>query len=138
MATRRRLLAGAIRETLPDMRANDEKTLALALAFGSRPAAVFRLRGWERYALLAFALGSTIAAGLSLASPIGVSMGGEVSHLVEGIASLTALPAVIGVLVAIRRYDGETAGLPDSRARRLASRLTRRQGKPPVHSGPDE
>jgi hypothetical protein len=99
---------------------DDRKTLPVSV--GGRPTAVIRLRGWERYACLGFSVAAVLAGVLSLAKLLGASIGGELIHDVEVILGATALAAVAGFALAMRRYEGETTEPPRSWMKRLASR----------------
>jgi hypothetical protein len=107
-----------------EMEPDDRKTLQVL--FGSPSASVIRLRGWERYAFLAFAIAGVVAAVLAVASLLGVSISNSVVQWAQVIVGATAVAAVTGVACAMARYQGETTELPPSRANRLVARFTKR------------
>jgi hypothetical protein len=94
---------------------------------GGQPAGVIRLRGWERYGWMAFAVAGLVTGGLGLAKLLGASIGSTISSGAETITSAAAVAAVVGFVLAIRRYDGETKEVPASRTKRLASRFVKSQ-----------
>jgi hypothetical protein len=108
----------------PRVRPEDQKTLALT--FGSQPAAVIRLRGWERYACLSCCFMGVTVACLALANQVGASISGTIVHTAQVVAGALAVAFIIAVFVAMRRYDGETEQLSPSVVRRLAARVTKR------------
>jgi hypothetical protein len=106
------------------MTGDDRKTLPVLL--GSRPAAVIRLRGWERVAYLGFSVGALVIGALTVANQLGASISRGIFHGAEGFTATAALSALAAFVVAIRRYDGETADWPDmSKRRQLGAELTR-------------
>jgi peptidoglycan/LPS O-acetylase OafA/YrhL len=92
---------------------------------GGRWAGVIRLRGWERYGWMAFAVAGLVTGGLSLAQLPGASIRKRDFDGAETITSAAAVAAVVGFVLAMRRYDGETKEAPPSRTKRLASRFVR-------------
>jgi hypothetical protein len=84
------------------MEPDDRKTLPVL--FGSPSSSVIRLRGWERYAFLAFAIAGAVAAVLAAASLLGISISDSVGQWAEIIVGATAVAAVTGVACAMGRY----------------------------------
>ncbi len=72
-----------------------------------RPAAVIRMRGWERYAYVAFGIATSAAGALSVSTLFGASIGKAVTDGADTIAGFTGLAAVIAFVLAMCRYDGE-------------------------------
>jgi hypothetical protein len=89
------------------MEPDDRKTLPVL--FGSPSSSVIRLRGWERYAFLAFAIAGAVAAVLAAASLLGISISDSVGQWAEIIVGATAVAAVTGVACAMARYGQQAS-----------------------------
>ncbi|MGZ4316090.1 MAG: hypothetical protein ACXVRS_09680 [Gaiellaceae bacterium] len=106
------------------MRSADAKTTPIVL--GSQPSAVIRLRGWERYAFLAF-LSTTVVVGVLAAAPlVGASVPSIVMSSATTLAGIAAIIAFVGFWFAVRRYDGESVQLSPSRSAGLIARVRNR------------
>jgi hypothetical protein len=104
---------------------DDDGQKTHAVLLGGRPAGVVRLRGWERYGWMAFAVAGLVTGGLSLAKLLRASISSPIFNGAETITSAAAVAAVVGFVLAMRRYDGETKEVPPSRTKRLASRFVK-------------
>lgn len=111
-------------ETISATAADNQTNLPVVL--GSRRPVVVRLRGWERNAWLVFGIAGAANGGLALAGLLGASISHAVVQWAEVVTGAAAIAAIIGLLLAMARYDGETTDLPPRRGSRLISRFRRR------------
>jgi hypothetical protein len=107
------------------VKAGDRKETVMLL--GSRPSAMIRLRGWERVAFGAAIVGAAITGRIGIATWLGLQVAHAVSTAAETLAGALVAGAFVAVVMAVRRYEGESVQLPPSRVRRLAARLTSRR-----------
>jgi hypothetical protein len=107
-----------------DMISADAKTTPIVL--GSKPSAVIRLRGWERYAFLAFLSTTVVVGALAAAQLVGASVPSIVTSSAATLASIAAIIAFVGFWFAARRYDGESLEVPPSRSAGLIVRVRNR------------
>ena len=106
------------------MRSADAKTTPIVL--GSNASAVIRLRGWERYAFLAFLSTTVVVGALAAAQLVGASVPSIVMSSAATLAGIAAIIAFVGFWFAARRYDGESVELPPSRSADLIARVRNR------------
>ena len=96
------------------------------MLFGSRPHAVVRLRGWERYAFVLWLLCISAIGALSFANLFGATIPSSVTHNGEIAAGALTIVALVAILRAMNRYEGELRDTPRSRTDRLIARFTHR------------
>ena len=74
---------------------------------------------------MAFAVAGLVTGGLGLAKLLGASISSTLFNGAETITSVAAVAAVVGFVLAMRRYDGETKEVPPARTKRPASRFVK-------------